>query len=567
VKKSIIVLLAVLVIASLSLVACSSPATSPATTAPVSKPPATTSVPPAATTTAAVPTASATAKPASPSASATAPAQSASPTASGPAPQSGGTLRVILFGTPLFIGDPTLFTDSNSNMTAIPDLEALVFSDNSGQFRGVLATDWKVAQDGKSVTFNLRKGVKFHDGTDFNAAAAKWNMDRFMAAQPGTVPQWSSIDVVDDYTIKLNLKAFQNTILNALEGGAGMMVSPTAAQKNGLDWMKSNEAGTGPFTLKSFSRDVSVQFTRFDGYWGAKPYLDGVTFNVIADPNTARLAFEGGQNDVFSSPVDSVTADLVKKGYILEYRPGPLMSLVPDSKHDTSPFAKLEVRQAVSYAIDREGMAKTLGFGFWEVTYQPNAAYQFGHIDPAQVPYKYDPAKAKQLLAAAGYPNGFSTQIITASSFAKDPILAMQASLKEAGINVNINTVEFAAWNNFVTKGWDNGLIWVTQGATDTNYGAYLDRYFSSTATRYPVLNKPAALTDLITKVAATPDYATEKSLAQQAVKILVDDCTTIPVFIQPANYVLQKNVHDTRFSNLGGSGFRWSPQTAWLSK
>jgi peptide/nickel transport system substrate-binding protein len=561
-KKSVFLLLAFLIIVALSLVACSSPTTSPATTAPVSKPPVATTALPAATTTSAPTTA-----PPSPSVIVPAPVQSATPTASAGAPQTGGTLRVILFGTPLFIGDPTLFTDSNSNMAAIPDLEALVFSDNSGQFRGVLATSWTVAQDGKSVTFNLRKGVKFHDGTDFNAAAAKWNMDRYMAANPGTVPLWAGIDVVDDYTIKLNLKSFQNTVLNGLEGASGMMVSPTAAQKNGLDWMKSNEAGTGPFTLKSFSRDVSVQFTRFDGYWGPKPYLDGVTFNVIADANTARMAFEGGQNDVFSSPVDSVTADLVKKGYILQYRPGPLMSLVPDSKHDTTPFSKVAVRQAVSYAIDREGMAKTLGFGFWEVTYQPNAAYQFGHIDPGQVPYKYDPAKAKQLLAAAGYPNGFTTQIITASSFAKDPVLAMQANLKDVGITVNINTVEFAAWNNFVTKGWDNGLIWVTQGATDTNYGAFLDRYFSATATRYPVLNKSTALTDLITKVVATPDYATEKSLAQQAVKMLVDDCTTIPVFIQPANYVLQKNVRDTNFSNLGGSGFRWSPGQAWLSK
>ena len=88
------------------------------------------------------------------------------------------------------------------------------------------------------------------------------------------------------------------------------------------------------------------------------------------------------------------------------------MSLVPDSKHADSPFAKAEVRQAVSYAIDREGMAKTLGFGFWEVVYQPDAAYQFGHIDVSQVPYKYDPVKAKQLLAAAGYPNGFIPRLL-----------------------------------------------------------------------------------------------------------------------------------------------------------
>ena len=95
------------------------------------------------------------------------------------------------------------------------------------------------------------------------------------------------------------------------------------------------------------------------------------------------------------------------------------MFLIPDSKHDTSPFSKLGVRQAVSYAIDRESMAKTLGFGFWEVVTQPNAAYQFGHIDNSQVPYKYDPAKAKQMLAAAGYPNGFSPPLLPLPPAAK----------------------------------------------------------------------------------------------------------------------------------------------------
>ena len=554
-KTRFFLLMTILVIVSLALAACSSPATTPppSSSAPATKPPA------------ASVTAAATSPSSSPSLSA-APIQS-TPSSSAASPQSGGTLRVIIASSPLYIGDPSLAMDSNSAMSSIPCIQALVNSDNSGQFHGVLATSWTVAPDGKSITFNLRKGVKFHDGTDFNAAAAKWNMDRYLAANPGAVPLWASIDVVDDSTVRLNLKSFQNTVLNALEATAGTMVSPTAAQKNGVDWMKTNEAGTGPFTLKSFSRDVSVEYTRFNGYWGDKPYLDSVRFDFITDTNTARMAFEGGQDDVFNSNSDAITADLVKKGYLLENRPGPMMLLIPDSKHDTSPFSKLGVRQAISYAIDRESMAKTIGFGYWEVVYQPDAAYQFGHIDNSQVPYKYDPAKAKQLLAAAGYPNGFSTTIHAATTWGKDPVLAMQSNLNDIGITVNVDMIEFAAWNNLVTKGWDNSLLWATNGATDTNYGAFLDRYYSATATRYPVLAKPAGLGDLITKALTTPDYATEKSLCQQAVKMLVDDCTVIPAYISPANYILQKNVHDTHFSNLGGAGFRWSPETAWISK
>ena len=176
-KKSLYLFLAALVIISLTLVACSSPTTTPATTTPATKPPVSTTVAP--------PPTSAPAAPPSPSASVIVPPplQTSTPTASSGAPQAGGTLRVIMFGSPLYLGDPTLMLDSNSGMAGIPSLEALVVSDNSGQIHPVLATSWTVAPDGKSITFNLRKGVKFHDGTDFNATAAKWNMDRYYGSQ------------------------------------------------------------------------------------------------------------------------------------------------------------------------------------------------------------------------------------------------------------------------------------------------------------------------------------------------------------------------------------------------
>jgi peptide/nickel transport system substrate-binding protein len=565
-KLRLFYLLGFLIIVSLVLVACSTPTTAPTTSAPApaSKPPVTSASP------------STSAPAANPAISSSIPAQSASvlpspkpaaPTASTGSQQYGGTLRLIIQSPTLYMGDPTLMSDSVGNCQ-IPCLEALVVSDNSGQMHGVLATNWNVAPDGKSITFNLRKGVKFHDGSDFNATAAKWNMDRFKAATPGSVPQWASIDVVDDYTIKLNLKSFQNTILNDLEITSGTMVSPTAAQKNGVDWMKTNEAGTGPFMLKNYSRDVSAQYVRFDNYWGNKPYLDGITILFIADANTARATFESGGADILSSNSEAITNDMVKKGYPMESRPGSMMCLVPDSKRDTSPYSKLGVRQAISYGIDREGMAKTLGYGYWEVVNQQSAAYQFSHLDANQVPYKYDPAKAKQLLAAAGYPNGFATSIIWTANFSNsDPLVAMQSTLKDIGITMTLKQVDFAAWNDSVNKGWDSGLVWATQGATDTNYAAFLKKYYSATSIRYPVMAKPAGFTDLVDQALATPDYAAEKTICQKALKMLIDDCTTIPAYIKPMAYILQKNVHDTNFSNVGGGGFRWTPGQTWLEK
>jgi peptide/nickel transport system substrate-binding protein len=554
-------LIAILLVLSLALIACSS------------QPSATTSAPPTSTIpTATAPSTSSTTPTTAPPSSTVPPTTiNPTPTTTTPAPaggqQYGGVLRIIFTGGPLTMGDPTLLTDSASIMAVIPCIQTLVTSDNSGVFHGVLSTSWTVAADGKSITFALRKGVKFHDGTDFNAAAVKWNLDRYYAIFKGVSPtsQWNGVDVVDDYTVRLNLKTFQNDILNGLEASAGMMVSPTAGQKNGPDGMKLNPVGTGPYQYKAFSRDVSLDFVRFDGYWGGKPYLDGIKFIFVADGTTAQLAFQSGVSDIVSTSTDSVTADLIKKGYILEKRPGPMMNLIPDSKHTTSPFSDIKVRQAVSYALDRQGMANTLGYGLWEVVNQPNAAYQFGHI--ANVPYTYDLAKAKQLIKDSGFPNGFKTSIIASSTFSKDPLVAIQAQLQAIGIIADLKLVEFSSWNDYVNKGWDNSLLWATQGATQTNYVSFLKLYYAADATRYPVLAKPAGLGDLIVKAAATSDYATEVSLCQQAVKLIVDDCTAIPVFIQSASYILNTNVHDTHFDSLAGAGFRWSAETAWLSK
>jgi ABC-type transport system substrate-binding protein len=550
-KKGIYLIMVILLATSFVLAACSSSST-PATSVPPSTAPTTSS--PGVTT-----PASTTPIHVSPS---------PVPTSTTPSQQQyGGILRIINSGGPLTLGDPTLLSDSASIMSAIPALETLVNTNNSGQFHGVLATDWTIAPDGSSITFNLRKGVKFQDGTDFNAQAVKFNLDRYYNVYKTTSPinQWNGIDVLDDYTVRINLKSFQNTIVGSFDGSAGMMISPTAFEKNGADWAKLNPVGTGPYQLKSFSRDVSVEYTRFDDYWGGKPFLDGITFLAVADPTTAELLFKSGGADVISSPSDAVTNDLVNQGYILEKRPGPMMVLVPDSKHSSSPFSDVKVRQAISYAIDRQGICNTLGYGLWEATSQPAAAYQFGHIDDS--PYTYNVAKAKELMSESGYPNGFKTSIIATTTFGTQALLVIQSELAAIGINAGLQILEFPAWNNDVSTGWDNALLWAPQGATFTNYVSTLSLYYAGSAVRYPVLAKPAGLDDLINKALSTPDYNTEKDLCQQAVKLIVDNCTTIPVYIAPASYIMTDKVHDTHFDSLAGAGFRWGVTTAWLSK
>jgi peptide/nickel transport system substrate-binding protein len=451
-------------------------------------------------------------------------------------------------------------------MAIIPCLESLIVFDNGGVPHPVLAESWTVAPDKSSITFHLRKGVKFHDGTSFNAAAAKWNLDRMLSAKMFTTATWSSIDVVDDNTVRINLKSYQNTILNGLEGVTGLQISPTAFQSNGEDWAKTHPVGTGPYKFSSFVPDTSVDYVRFEDYWGVRPYLDGVRFIVITDATTAQMTFLAGQAEVLASASDANTADLASKGYTIQTRPGAMMVLFPDSAHSTSPVSNPSVRQAIAYAIDNSAISKAIGYGYWTPAMVLATPQQFGYVpDIGYQPINVD--KAKQLMADAGYANGFTTTLYTASTLENNSLQSVQTYLKAIGITANIETGSFAAWSDMTMKGWDNGMMWITLGATDTNYASFLDRTFGAATAVYPSTAKPAGLQDLIKQALAISDFDTMKSLCQQCLRILTDDCTAIPVYIGDASYALQKNVHDTGFDQLGAAGFRWTVQKAWMSK
>jgi ABC-type transport system substrate-binding protein len=481
-----------------------------------------------------------------------------------PAPQRGGILTIISKNTPVSWGYPADSRGFGDIIAIQPCFEGFLDHDRAGkQRRPMLATAWKLAPDKMSITITLRKGVKFHDGTDFNAEAAKWNLEQYLTNRTYGASQWTSIDVVDDYTVRINLKVFQNTQISNLD--SLLMISPTAAKKNGVDWTRTHPVGTGPFKFKSFVRDVSLEYERFDDWWGGKPNLDGIKYRYIADETTALMTFEAGEGLVLEEATAKVANDLKKKGYELILRRGPGMHLVPDSAHPNSIYANKKIREALEYAIDRPKIAARMGYGFWEPMLQPTAPEQFGHV-PNLIGRPYDPEKAKKLLSEEGYPNGFTTKIISSSGFLRDPLVAIQGYLREVGIEATFEVVTPAKWNEYRTKGWENALIYCTQGAEDYNYCAYLERYYVPYSINYPSLLKPTELTDLIAQSLGATDLATQAALSQKAVKYFVDEAMAIPLWIEAAVYVLNKSVRDTGYATHG-VGFRWDPGKAWLSK
>ena len=271
-----------------------------------------------------------------------------------------------------------------------PAIESLFRLDKDGQAVPWLATGWKTDSSGKTITLTLRRGVKFHDGTDFNAEAAKWNLDQAISAKQFGSVLIDSVDLVDPYTIRINLKERDNTSLGMLcYSYIGMMISPTAFKTKGEDWVISNPVGTGPFRFVSWEKDVKITFRKFDGYWQkGKPYLDGIENMIIYDKVVGGLSFKTGETDcVYRTHYEDI-AGTRKRGTesIASWVAfaSPTAGAIPDSADPNSPFAKLKVRQAVAYAIDTQGMVKAIlageGVGCTQWMFPGHWAYNPGII-------------------------------------------------------------------------------------------------------------------------------------------------------------------------------------------
>ncbi|MBI2848120.1 MAG: hypothetical protein HYX83_02995 [Chloroflexi bacterium] len=453
----------------------------------------------------------------------------------------------------------------------MPALETLIRPPSGNEVaKPLLATSWEIAPDGKSITFILRRGVKFHDGTDFNAQAVKYNFDLHIQAKTPEFALVTSVDVVDDYRVRLNLSQWNSMLFFWLGIHVGLINSPTAIKNNGVDWAMRNPVGTGPFKLASFEKDVSIKYQRFEGYWDkGKPYLDGVEYLYIKDPLVAAAAFQAGQADLWwiSGGVSPKSvSELQAKGYTAISIPSSAISLFPDSKNTDSPFADKRVRQAVEYAIDKPAIAKALGYGFWEPLDQPTGnGYPSYNTDLK--PRSYDPAKAKQLLADAGYSKGLKiTLTYQTGTIDKDALVAVQRFLGEVGIEVTIDPADAGRWLVYRQQGWKNGLIAQTFSIMNRNnffHGAVNafppDYFLAASALR------PTGYAELVNQGLAAKDFDSLKTLGQKAVRLLFEETAFIPLYSTKSSAVKQRSVRDD--GHMEVHSVLWYPADTWISK
>ncbi len=331
-----------------------------------------------------------------------------------------------------------------------------------------LAKSWSVSPDGLEWTFKLRENVKFHDGEPFNADAVKYSIDRYLNPKHPDYKcgKWSfvrgyarpikEVVVVDPLTVKLVLKnkhaAFAGYLANQNFG----MVSPKAHKRLCEDF-SSKPVGTGPYKLDNWQRGVKLTLVRNDNYWGTKGKPKRIIFRPIAEEQTRVAELLAGSVDVII-PVfpDSIGQIEKNKNTRILKTPG-LTDWYVVLNNDKKPFNDVRVRQAVNYAVNKKAIVHDILKDTGDVSTQLSHPTSWGY-NPNVKMYSYDLAKAKKLLAEAGYPNGFSVNFWVPESgsgmqLPKEMAQVIQANLGAVGIKVKMETFE---WGTYLSKVREN---------------------------------------------------------------------------------------------------------------
>jgi peptide/nickel transport system substrate-binding protein len=354
-----------------------------------------------------------------------------------------------------------------------PVSDLLVTQQPDGSFAPGLATSWEFTKDGAgdNLVLHLRQGVKFHDGTAFDAAAVKANFDRNLASTKNIQTLIRTIQgatVVDPMTVSLQLKPGQGWLaLWQLTMLPGRMFSPTA-----FDQIATHPVGTGPFVFKSMT-PTTAMFVRNDNYWGDKPQYTKLVLQVVGSDNTASInGIISGDLDIMSI-VGATDAELsqVKNAPGLKVEPAPSAQFTFLSlDRSKAPFDNPMVRQAVAYALDYDAITKALKYAPTRQPVGPKSKV----YDPARdTHHTHDVNKAKQLLAQAGYPNGVDAGSIVTNVTGSSPKLAQiaQQQLGAIGIKLQVHQVESAAQLTEVcNSGGCNMVSWALIQGQDPVY-------------------------------------------------------------------------------------------------
>ena len=366
--------------------------------------------------------------------------------------------------------DPINVTDGESIRVTHNVFETLLEYDQNLELQPKLATEYSSSEDGLTWTFKLREGVKFHDGTDFNAEAVVFNFDRWMDPEnpyhQGDFAYYpflyggfkgdenhliEHVKATGDHELEIKLKRKTAPFLSYLAISMFGIASPAAIEQYG-EKLNENPVGTGPFMFEEWSRNNTITLAKNPEYWmEGKPYLDKVIFQVIPE-NAARLnALQTGEIDLLDG-MNATDTTIVEDTAGLELLKRPSFNIGYMALNtEKEPFNNPLVRQAINMAIDKDKIVDAFYNGLADTATSPLPPSLWGYDDSLQK-YDYNVEEAKKLLKEAGFENGFKTKLHTMSNprpYLPEPMKiaeAIQSDLAKVGIEAEIVSMEWATY-------------------------------------------------------------------------------------------------------------------------
>ena len=422
--------------------------------------------------------------------------------------------------------------------------QTLLDYDHSMTLQPNLAVSWEQIEP-TVWQYKLREGVQFSNGEPFNADQVKFSFDRVMAPdsdsmRKGETRYVSSVEVVDDYTVNFHTDGI--IPLFDLYVTAKFPIVPEAyITENDAEHFASNPIGTGPYVLEEWVKDDHITLRKNPTYWGEEPKIDVITFLTVPDISSRVATLLAGEADIATDLQPATVQEVEnREGLSVVSRPGMRSVFLLFNTQIESPVTDRRVRQAINYAVDKDVIIESILDGFGKKLEGQVLSEEYWGYQAALEAYPYDPAKAKELLAEAGYPDGFDLRIVSPRGrYMMDAEIsqAVAGQLKDVGINVTVDTLE---WGVFSEEQYshEGGPVFLLGYMTVPDAARMLSIWHST----HPNDQHPDAKFDELSDAAINEtDVDARREIVKEAVEYFREDA---PVVFLHQQYILW-GVHD----------------------
>lgn len=424
-----------------------------------------------------------------------------------------------------------------------------------------LATSWEISEDGSVYTFHLREDAYFHHGYgNVTAHDVKFSLDRIRNPETASVhfnnyAIIEEVNVLNDYTVEIVLeRAYAPFMLLLVPYKAGSIISEAALNDRGSSF-GDNPVGSGPFQWESGDPRGDIVLSAFDDYHGGRPQIDELVFTHISEEAVIHAAFQAGDLDIATvRDADVLAAYQADPSVVVHTNSGTNLNYITMNP-SIAPFDDIRVRQAVLHAIDMEGILATVlsGIGAPLTGPVPTVA---NFYEPDVTHYEYDPEKSRELLAEAGYENGFSTTLFTYIGGPAVPVSTIvQDQLRQVGINVELRALEISAWaETTATSDVPMTFMRLTRSSDPHEFILPILHSESVPQSNYSRYNNPR-VDELILEGSVETDDAARAAIYSELQKIIVDDAVAAWLFSDVVAVVTRPEVQGFKLDPLFNKG------------